>query len=471
MVEPRRISVNNRTLAIVVGGGPAPGINGVIGAATIEAINNGMKVIGIYDGFRWLSSDKFVAERHSKVLTIPDVGRIHFVGGSILRTARTTLLDETQLGISTVVRPDDKKVNRVLRNFTQLGVTHVLTIGGDDTALSARFVAQKTNGRIRVVHVPKTIDNDLPLPGDTPTFGFTTARHLGSELVANLMEDARTTSRWYIVTLMGRHAGFLALGAGKSTGATLTLIPEEFPETISIHEICDVLEGAMIKREANGKRDGVAVVAEGLAYRLGDREEIEGILGKSVPMDAAGHIRLSDIPLAQILADELMRRFAARDDKITLIPQTLGYMLRCAPPTPKDMAYCRDLGNGAVRLLLDESLNLSGGVMVTLKGWDIHPMSFADMVDPETNRTRIRTVDIESDLYRVARAYMIRLETSDLEDPVMLAKLASIAKMSEEEFASYYRAAATRITELPPGSQLHPPINSAKGNAKTDKKA
>ncbi|MBN2562256.1 MAG: 6-phosphofructokinase [Phycisphaerae bacterium] len=449
--------MNSHRLAILVGGGPAPGINGVIGAATIEAVNNGMSVIGIYDGFKWLCSDKFVCERHTVELRIPEVARVHFDGGSILRTARTTLLDESHVGVSTVVRPDEDKVNMVLRNFTELGVTHVMTIGGDDTALSSRFVAERTGGRIRVVHVPKTIDNDLPLPGDTATFGFNTARHLGAELVRNLMEDAKTTGRWYIVVLMGRHAGFLALGTGKSTGATLTLIPEEFPETTSIHNIVDVVEGAMIKRRAMGRNDGVAVVAEGLAYRLGDKEEIERILGKPVQLDVAGHIRLADIPLAQILSDELMQRFAARGEKITVVPQMLGYVLRCAPPTPRDMAYCRDLGNGAVRLLLDKSVDLAGGVMVTLQNGNIRPMSFADMIDPTTNRTRIRTVDINSDRYRVARAYMIRLETSDLEDRVMLARLASVAKLSEEEFAKRYRKAATRITHIADAATTRPP--------------
>ncbi len=441
--------MNGKRLAIIVGGGPAPGINGVIGAATIEAVNNGMSVLGIYDGFKWLASDKFVTERHSVELRIPDVARVHFDGGSMLRTGRTTLLDESQIGVSIVAKPDDEKVAQVLQHLTQLGITHVMTIGGDDTALSARFVAEKTGGRIRVVHVPKTIDNDLPLPGGDATFGFNTARHLGAELVRNLMEDAKTTSRWYFVALMGRHSGFLALGTGKSTGATLTLIPEEFPETTSIQEIADVLEGAMIKRKVMGRDDGVAVIAEGLAYRLGDKEEIERLLGMEVKLDAAGHIRLSEIPIARILSDELIRRFAERGEKIRIVDQVLGYMLRCAPPTPKDMAYCRDLGNGAVRLLLATSLDLTGGVMVTLQHANIRPMNFSEMVDPETNRTRIRKVDVKSDRYGVARAYMIRLESSDLDDPVMLAKLASVAKMSEDDFEKKFRTAATRIADEP----------------------
>ena len=429
-------------LAIIVGGGPAPGINAVIGSATIEAINNGLAVIGIYDGFKWLATDKFVPERHALDLKIKDVARIHFDGGSILSTARTSLLDEAHLQISTVVKAHDEKVSWVLKHFAELGLTHLLTIGGDDTALSARFVAEKTNGRIRVVHVPKTIDNDLPLPEEIPTFGYTTARHLGSQLVANLMEDARTTGRWYIVVMMGRHAGFLALGVGKSTGATLTLIPEEFPDNISFQLLADVIEGAMIKRRAMNRPYGVAVIAEGLAYRLGDKNELEELLGKTVPLDAAGHLRLAEVPLARLITNELNNRFLAREEKSTVVPQTLGYMLRCAPPVPFDMAYCRDLGNGAVRLLLDESTNLRGGVMVTIQGSNLAPMSFSDMVDEKTNRTRIRTVDVASDAFRVAKAYMIRLGRNDLDDPVMLARLATASKLSEEEFARRYGQAA-----------------------------
>ena len=103
-----------------------------------------------------------------------------------------------------------------------------------------------SDGSIRVVHVPKTIDNDLPLPGDVPTFGYTTARHLGSSIVANLMEDSRTTRRWYLVVTMGRNAGFLALGIGKSAGATLTVIPEEVPSSTTLCHIADILEGVLL---------------------------------------------------------------------------------------------------------------------------------------------------------------------------------------------------------------------------------
>ena len=143
-------------------------------------------------------------------------GRLHLRGGSILGTSRTN---------PAKIEAD---MARVLDVFRQLGVTALVTIGGDDTAFSASQVYQRAGGAIRVAHVPKTIDNDLPLPGSTPTFGFETARHFGVLIVRNLAEDARTTARWYLIVSMGRAAGHLALGIGKAAAATLTIIPEEF---------------------------------------------------------------------------------------------------------------------------------------------------------------------------------------------------------------------------------------------------
>ncbi len=433
------------TMGILVGGGPAPGINGVIGAAAIEAINNGLKVLGIYDGFQHLASEDFAPAVHATELRIREMSRIHFDGGSILRTSRTSLLDQEKLNHSTVVEPDARKVARVLDHLGELGVTHLLTIGGDDTALSARFVAEASQNRIRVVHVPKTIDNDLPLPGDVPTFGYTTARHIGSMIVANLMEDSRTTQRWYIVVTMGRNAGFLALGIGKSAAATLTLIPEEFPRTTTLAQIADILEGAMLKRRTMGRCDGVAVLAEGLAYKLGDREELSRLLGREVPVDAAGHPRLSEVPLAQLLKEELQRRFRERGDKVTIVAHTLGYELRCARPTTSDMGYTRDLGHGGVRLLLDSTHELPPGVMVTLQDGNLVPVPFESMIDPQTNRTRIRQVDLTSYSYSVARAYMIRLEPQDFESPTMLNALANEAKMTPHEFRSRYEPSVTGL--------------------------
>jgi 6-phosphofructokinase 1 len=408
-------------LGILVGGGPAPGINSVISAVTIEAITSGLEVIGIYDGFEHLMKGRTDMVRQ---LTIPDVSRIHFDGGSILRTSRA----------NPTRTPED--LQNTVKALRELGIRYLVTIGGDDTAFSVSEVVKAAGGNIRVAHVPKTIDNDLPLPGGMPTFGFETARHVGTELVRNLMEDSRTTSRWYFVVAMGRKAGHLALGIGKAAGATITVIGEEFPkERITLAEVCDVLEGAILKRRVMGRKDGVAVIAEGIGEKI-DPEELAKIPGVEVERDPHGHIRLGEIPLATILKREIQRRFKERGEKMTIVDVTLGYELRCAPPIPFDIDYTRTLGYGAVKFLLSEPKDdkVKEGGMVCLVGGRLEILPFDELRDPVTGRTKVRLVDINSEHYKVAREYMIRLEREDLENPEMLAKLAAAAKMTPEEF-------------------------------------
>lgn len=438
----------NKRLGIVVGGGPAPGINAVIGAATIQAINCGFEVIGFFDGFRWLVSDTYDPPTHTARLEIPRVARIHFDGGSILRTSRTNLLDDAALKSRNRAEPDVNKVKVALGRLRELGINCLLTIGGDDTSLSARFLADAAGENLRVVHVPKTIDNDLPLPQNQPTFGFSTARYIGAGLLKNLMTDSQTTGRWYLVSAMGRTAGWLAMSIGAASGATVTLIPEEFGGNTTIHSIADVLEGAILKRQVYGRCDGVAVIAEGLAYTLGDREELERLLGREVPIDAAGHVRLSEVPLMDLMKRELVSRFKARGESLPLVTHTIGYELRSADPTPHDIAYCRALGYHSIRLFLDDA-RYSHGVMVSLVNGNLDTIALNDIIDPATNRTRTRLVDICSDEYTVNRAYQIRLERSDLENPTMLAKLAAAAHTSPLEFRSRFERAASRLTDIP----------------------
>src|SRR4030067_3223915 len=209
------MSIALKKLAILVGGGPAPGINSVIGAATIRASVEGVEVLGIRDGFKWLMIGDI---SHTKELTIDSVSRIHFRGGSYIGISRSN------------PTKDKKHLENTVTSLLRLNVDKLISIGGDDTAFSALKVDEMAAGRIKVVNVPKTIDNDLDLPHGIPTFGFQTARHIGVEVVKNLMVDAKTTSRWYFVVTMGRKAGNLALGIGKAAGATLTLLPEEFPQ-------------------------------------------------------------------------------------------------------------------------------------------------------------------------------------------------------------------------------------------------
>lgn len=144
-------------LGIIVGGGPAPGINGVISSATIEAVKSGLKVIGIQGGFKRLFNGDMDA---ATPLNIEDVSRIHYAGGSILGASRDY---PTRL----------KRDLRVLiKTLFALNIRYLITIGGDGTSYIARLIEEESMGKIAIVLVPKTIDNDLPLPGGMPTFGM-----------------------------------------------------------------------------------------------------------------------------------------------------------------------------------------------------------------------------------------------------------------------------------------------------------
>ncbi len=414
-------------LGILVGGGPAPGINSVIGAASIRAILKGVEVIGIQDGFHWLMTGDV---DHSHLLGIEEVSRIHFRGGSLLGISRAN------------PTTDAAYLDSVLEGLRSLGVDKLVTIGGDDTAFSAMKLAERSRGSLRVAHVPKTIDNDLDLPPAIDTFGYQTARHVGSELVKNLMVDAYTTSRWYLVVSMGRKAGHLALGIGKAAGATVTLIPEEFGDgQVSLGKVVDIVVCAVLKRLTSGQRHGVVVIAEGVIEKL-DRSDLAAL--EDAEIDAHGHVRLAEIDIGEVLKRAVSKVLTELGHTITVIAKNIGYELRCADPIPFDMEYTRDLGYCAARYLLDGG----SGVMVSIQGGRFVPVPFDEMLDPQTGRTRVRLVDISSTSYAIARRYMIRLRRDDFDDPVMLAKLAETAGLTVEQFHERYEP-LTRL-ELPP---------------------
>jgi 6-phosphofructokinase len=412
-------------LALLVGGGPAPGINGVISSVTIEAVEQGIEVIGFQDGFQWLV--KGDAEHYRK-LTIEDVKAIHLRGGSILRTSRTNPTRSEQ------------DMQNVLEVFRRLNVTMLVTIGGDDTAYSGSQVYAKANGAIRVAHVPKTIDNDLPLPGSTPTFGFETARQVGVGIIRNLAEDARTTSRWYLIVCMGRAAGHLALGIGKAAAATLTIIPEEFGDRhVTLDHVCDVIIGSIIKRRSMHANYGVAVLAEGLLEAIGEAGLVECMstaqLGRygQIVRDPFGHLRLGEIEFGRMIKDRLSAKLEELNLPVTLIDKDLGYELRCADPIPFDAEYTRDLGYGAVKFLRSEEASKFGAI-ISLVGGHLEPLPFNQMIDPKTLRMQTRRVNVHGEGYECARRYMIRLERRDFDNPKRLAQLASAAGMTPEQF-------------------------------------
>jgi ATP-dependent phosphofructokinase / diphosphate-dependent phosphofructokinase len=406
-----------KKVGILVGGGPAPGINAVIGAATIRAVLSGYEVVGVLDGFSWIMKGDI---DHVRPLTTPDVSRIHFRGGSYLGISRANPTKAPELLEQTIV------------SLLRLDVDKLITIGGDDTAFSASQIERQSKGRLRVVHVPKTIDNDLDLPVYADTFGFQTARHLGVQLVENLMVDARTTSRWYFIIAMGRKAGHIALGIGKAAGATLTLIPEEFPEgKIHLKTVVDTLVGAIVKRLAGHRPDGVAVLAEGLVERM-DEHDLEQLAG--VERDAHGHVRIAEVNIGEILKERVQKRLAEFGLKTTIVSKNIGYELRCADPIPYDMEYARDLGYCAAKYLTEGG----NAAMVSLSQSVFRALSFDSMMDRNTGRVKVRMVDIHSDRYMIARRYMLRLRRDDFEDPSELAKFASVLGITIERFVDEF---------------------------------
>jgi 6-phosphofructokinase 1 len=405
------------TFGIAVGGGPAPGINGVIGAAATRARSRGHRVIGLFDGFSHLmegDTSRIVELEADAVATI------HLQGGSILHTSRA----------NPTKKPDH--LAGVVKSLDSLGIDHLITIGGDDTASSSSRVAEEAGGRIKVVHVPKTIDNDLPLPDGVPTFGFETAREHGTAVVERILVDMQTTNRWFFIVMMGRSAGHLALGAGKAAGAPITLIPEEFPNPpIAIEDVVRTLEGAVVKRLAKGRPDGVAVIAEGVASAMDPNDPLLA----GVPRDEHGHIRLAEVPLARVLRNAVMDSLAARGVKVTIGEKDVGYELRCGYPTAFDRDYTRDLGVGAVDTLLAGT----SAVLITRQAGRIVPVPFGDIIDPATKKSRVRGVDTNSDSYRNAMALQERVTAEDLADEVTLASIAAAAKLSPDEARKRYR--------------------------------
>lgn len=323
-----------------------------------------------------------------------------------------------------------------------MNVDRLVTIGGDDTAYSAMKLEQCAASRLQVVHVPKTIDNDLDLPACVDTFGFQTARHYGVEIVKNLMVDAKTTSRWYFVVAMGRTAGHLARDIGKAAGATLTLIREEFQEQqIRFSTIVDTLSCAVIKRLSEGRRDGVAVIAEGLILGI-DPTEFGGLA--NVERDAHENVRLAEVNLGDLLKGAVEERLKGLGIATTIAAKNIGYELRCADPIPFDLDYARDLGYCATKYLLEGG----NAAMISIQAGNFVPVPFCELIDPTTARARIRMVDIRSTRYAIARRYMIRLRRDDFEEPRQLERIAASAGMSTAEF----RKAFEYLTdaELPP---------------------
>jgi 6-phosphofructokinase 1 len=405
-----------KKLGILVGGGPAPGVNGAIAAVALEAMDKGCAAIGFRDGFEWLAQ-RYTDEQWE--LGHDDVSRIHLDGGSILGTSRVSVAN------------DPEALENTIAALKKLAIEALVVIGGDDAIASAAAIEQKTEGAIKVVLIPKSIDNDLALPYSLTTLGYETARQVGVEIVESLMEDARTTGRWYIGVTMGRPTGHLTLGIGAAASAACTIIPEEFAApSISLADICDIVEGSIVKRRAMGKSYGVALLSEALSEHF-SAEEVTEL--QDVDRDAQGNIRVAEIDLGRKVKTEVQSRLEARGVKVTIVDKTIGYELRCAHPIPYDAEHARDLGYAAVSYLFAGG----SGAVVTMQNGEFTPVPFAAMLDAE-GRGKLRAVDRASESYQVARDYMVRLNAKDFTDDGWVEKLAKAGGMQIADFRTRF---------------------------------
>lgn len=416
--------MSNLKVGILVGGGPAPGINGVIRAATIKLRNHGADVVGIYGGFSNLMNGDVTQIIELKT---DDVSVIHFDGGSILRTSRA---NPTR---------NQRDMDNVLDALRKIGVNCLITIGGDDTCYSAHKIAKAAEGAIQVIHVPKTIDNDINLPHGIRTFGFATARAFGVTILKSVMNDAKTTGRWYFIIAMGRKAGHLALGIGSPAGATLTVIPEECKAPhLDFNWLIDTLIGSIIKRKTAGRNYGVAILAEGLAEKLTE-EQLAGM--GQLEYDEHGHPRLSEIDFGKVVKTKVRDGLAKLGIKTLIVDKDIGYELRCVNPVPFEMEYTKQLGFAAAK----HALLGGSGDLVSIQDGAFVPIPFYAVMDPGTGRTKVRMVDINSEAYEMALEYMIRLKKSDFADEKTIERLAAQTNLSPGQFRKRFEKVAVQF--------------------------
>lgn len=369
-----------KSIVILTGGGPAPGMNTVVGSIAKTFISNDYRVLGLHGGYKGLFSEN------------PNFTEIDFLmadsifnrGGSYLVMSRYKPSKE------------DFENNFNLDFFKDNNIQLLVTIGGDDTASTANRVAKylsEHNHSISNIHVPKTIDNDLPLPLQRPTFGYESAKSEGARLATTIYEDARTSNNWFVVCAMGRSAGHLAFGIGSAAHYPMIVIPEMFNKTtITVDKIVKLAVSSIVKRQILGINYGAVMISEGVFHELSDEELNKS--GVSFSYDDHGHPELGKVSKAHIFSEMVDKRVAELGLKTKIRPVEMGYELRCQSPSAYDLVYCTELGIGVFQLFNEGNT----GCMVYIDHLGkVKPLYLADIQDPQTGKIPPRGVSLESD--------------------------------------------------------------------------
>jgi len=369
-----------KTIAILTGGGPAPGINTVVASIAKTFIAKGYKVLGIHGGFKGI----FTPRPEYTELDFLLADAIFNRGGSFLIMSR--------------YKPSDKDFEQNFNTgfFVDNNIGLLITIGGDDTASTANRVASylsEQNYTISNIHVPKTIDNDLPLPYQRPTFGYESAKSEGARLATTIYEDARTSNNWFIICAMGRSAGHLAFGIGAAAHYPMIIIPEMFNKTpITLDKIINLSVSSMIKRLILGIKYGSVMISEGVFHELSNDELTKS--GIIFSYDDHGHPELGKVSKAHIFVELVEKKLKELNINIKTRPVELGYELRCQPPVAYDLVYCTELGIGVYKLFKEGNT----GCMVYIDHLGkVMPLYLKDIQDPDTGKIPPRGVSIDSD--------------------------------------------------------------------------
>ena len=361
------------------GGGPAPGMNSVSMSVAKTFISKGFRVIGLHGGYSGL----FSKNARTEDLTFAIADRYFNRGGSYLEMSRFKPTDA------------DFENNFNLDLYKDNNIKLLVTIGGDDTASTAnrisKFLAAK-GYPIANIHCPKTIDNDLPLPANAPTFGYNSAKNEGAHLARTVYEDARTSGNWLVISAMGRTCGSLALGIGEATHCPMTIIPEMFNKTeICLDKVVKLSISAILKRKVMGINYGTIVAAEGLFHEF-KAEEMEAA-GVKFSYDDHGHPELGKVSKAVLFNDLLEAEYKKIGIKVKSRPVEIGYDVRCQDPVAYDLTYCTELAMGVYQLYSEGKT----GCMVYVDAYgNVSPLYLADLQDPNTGKIPPRVVDINA---------------------------------------------------------------------------
>ena len=370
-------------IAILTGGGPAPGMNTVVGSVAKTFLHKGYRVIGLHEGYTGLFSKNPRTKEIDYILADDIFNR----GGSYLQMSR---FKPTQ-------KDFDENFN--LDFFTSNNIKLLVTVGGDDTASTANRIAKFLEAKqypIANIHVPKTIDNDLPLPSGTPTFGYESAKDKGSVIGRAVYADARTSGNWFVLAAMGRSAGHLAFGIGEACHYPMIVIPEMFDKTeITVDKIVNLVISSIVKRKIMDMDYGAAIISEGVFHALSDEEIAKS--GVHFSYDEHGHPELGKVSKAHIFNELLEKRVKELGIKVKSRPVEIGYEIRCQTPSAYDLTYCSELGMGVYKLFKEGKT----ACMVFVDGCgEVSPLYLKDLQDPTTGKIPPRLVDISSDKFK-----------------------------------------------------------------------